>query len=361
MKVIQHMTDAVDAYDPCNYNAQMRFKEMGGDTFETRNFSISYKSNTANPLYGYDWEITEERHSGYEFTHMVLPNAIYVIYEGTKIIGKGNLPQKIDLASFTEYIRSSFVLREVISPFVSVSPVEIGLMDSGKYYYLTRQMNEMATRRLSVTKDTYLPIQSINTIRDIDFNFAQITEINFFHDEHKRGLPDTAFSPDHYVTLGYTLKLNEDAESSKETEMNTISPESREFLLNYRFVTETGDTTSLRSSKAGYILLDFWYASCMPCLQALPMINQLAEDYADEGMAAMGINCSDKGIRANVATKLRAKNITIPLLFGSRDLIQSLKITSFPSYILITPDRHVVFIEGYIDDVKKVLNLIFEK
>ena len=41
-RVIQQMTNALTVYDPCHYKAQMRFKKMGGDTFEIRNFSISY-------------------------------------------------------------------------------------------------------------------------------------------------------------------------------------------------------------------------------------------------------------------------------------------------------------------------------
>ena len=206
-----------------------------------------------------------------------------------------------------------------------------------------------------------MPVQFVSTMMDEEFDFAQISEINYYYDEHFSQLPDTTFSIDHYISLGYSIHYNEETESTKQIEINKISPESREFLLNYPFVTEKGDTTTISSYKAGYIVLDFWYSSCVPCLKALPEINQLAEDHADDGLVVLGINCFDKGIRTNLATKLRAKNITIPLLFGSRDLLESLRINSFPSYIIITQDRKAEFIQGYTEDMKKSIEQIFEK
>jgi thiol-disulfide isomerase/thioredoxin len=126
-------------------------------------------------------------------------------------------------------------------------------------------------------------------------------------------------------------------------------------------VTETGDTVSIAYYNTGYILLDFWYSSCEPCLKALPEINQMAKDYSEEGLTVMGINCIDKAISASLAAKLRAKNITIPLLFGGRDLLQSLKMNAFPTYILITPDRKVEVLWGSVEEVKSVVEAIFEK
>ena len=87
----------------------------------------------------------------------------------------------------------------------------------------------------------------------------------------------------------------------------------------------------------------------------------MAKEYADEGLTVMGINCIDKGISASLAAKLRAKNITIPLLFGGRDLLQSLKMNTFPTYVLITPDRRVEIIWGSVEDLKSVVGDLFGK
>jgi hypothetical protein len=115
------------------------------------------------------------------------------------------------------------------------------------------------------------------------------------------------------------------------------------------------------ASSTPYILLDFWYASCYACLQAMPFVNQLYNHYADQGLEVIGINCFDKGISSNLTSRMRERNITMPLLFGSRDLVESLEMSDFPSYILVTPDRKVEYIQGYVDELKKVLESIFDK
>ena len=360
-KVIQQMTDSLAAHSAYHYKAQMRFKEMGGDTFETRNFNISYKSDMSNPLYGYNWEISEKVDSGYAYIWMILPENLYVIFEGNKGIGYQSLPKTIDLGSYLEFLRSSFILEEVVSPFVNVLPDAIMIRDSADNYYLTQQMSELATRQLVLSKKSYLPIRSTITIGESDFQLVQIEEYNFSYDNQIWTLPDTAFSPEHYLSLGYTIHGNDETETPEEEEVKTLSLGNIDFLLHYPLVTETGDTISIAYYKAGYILLDFWYASCEPCLRALPEINQLAKDYADAGLTVMGINCIDKGISASLAAKLRAKNITIPLLFGSRGLLQSLKMNVFPTYVLITPDRRVEILRGGVEEVKSVLETVFEK
>ncbi|HZV68553.1 MAG TPA: hypothetical protein VFG10_03385 [Saprospiraceae bacterium] len=160
-QVIQHMTDAVETYDSFQYSTQMRFKESGGDTFTIRNFIINYKSNSANGLYGYDWKISEEVDSGYTFAIMALPEALFGIFSGNKGIGYQHLPKTLDLSSYTEYLRGYLFLSEVITTFNVVSPGDIMLRDSGEYYYLTRQMNKLATRRLTIRKDSLICLFSL--------------------------------------------------------------------------------------------------------------------------------------------------------------------------------------------------------
>ncbi|HXR81569.1 MAG TPA: hypothetical protein VN763_11650, partial [Saprospiraceae bacterium] len=147
-QVIQQISDSLAAHSAYHYKAQMRFKEMGGDTFETRNFSISYKTDAANPLYGYNWEISEEVDSGYLYTWMVLTENVYVIFEGNKGIGYQSLPKTIDLDNYFEFLRRDFVLEEVFSSFFNAPLGDIMIRDSANHYYLTRQMNDLASRQL---------------------------------------------------------------------------------------------------------------------------------------------------------------------------------------------------------------------
>jgi len=46
-----------------------------------------------------------------------------------------------------------------------------------------------------------------------------------------------------------------------------------------------------------FIVLDFWYASCYPCIKSIPAINKIYMDYKDRGVAVYGINPGDDAIK----------------------------------------------------------------
>ncbi len=292
---------------------------------------------------------------------MALPDAWYVIFDGNKTMGRQDLPEKLQPGAYSEYLRGSFILHEVLSPFTDITPGDMTVLDSGNYFYLTLPGTDPDSRQLKVDKDSYLPVQAVTTYKDKELDLAQIQEVSFYYDVPVDILPDPAFTPDHYLSLGYTLTNHKEGDTAGLEEADTLSSAQTELLLHYPFITAEGDTIALANYTAGYIVLDFWYSSCEPCLKALPVINQLAEDYATADLRVIGINGFNMHIRASLTSKLRAKNITIPLLYGSQDLIQTLGIRAFPTYILITPDRQVQIIPGSAHDVRKIVQKIFDR
>src|SRR5690606_26165661 len=143
-------------------------------------------------------------------------------------------------------------------------------------------------------------------------------EVYFNFNEDFNALPATAFSIERYLTAGYEHIVHAPDTSAKSVQISddySITLENQDLLLNYPFILPEGDTTIIKTKSGKYILLDFWYASCRPCLQALPKLNSLAEQYAENGLVVLGINCFDKGIKENLALKMRDKGIHIPLLF----------------------------------------------
>ena len=359
--VLQELEGIQRALDPTHYQAEMRFKEFGGDTFEVRNFSINYRSNPNNPLYGYDYEIAEMRQSGDTFIIMALNKSFYRIITGKKMIIEDELPDDINLGSYFEYIRTSFIIRDGFEPFLNASSDEVSVADSNGNYYLQRRMNELAVRHLVIDKETRLPVMWSGVIQSPDFDLTQTTEIHLHFGKKTNTLPVTAFSLDEYLAKGYEFIVSVRDSPDKPPVERTLSPDQQNMILNFPFLLPDGDTVVIRNSPADYILLDFWYASCLPCLMAMPEVNALAKEYADAGLQVFGINCFDMGIKENLSVKMKDKNIQIPLLFGARDLIRSLGISSFPTYCLITPDREIEYINDGVEGVRHTMESIFDR
>lgn len=358
--VLQELEDILKRIDPGDYRVQQMFKEFGGDTFEVRHFIIKYRSNTNNPLYGYDYEIAELLNQD-TFITMTQNKSLYVIFTENKIISESELPDHIDLGSYFENIRSSFIINDVFQPFLNGPSSQISVIDSNNNYYLNRRMNDLAVRHLVINKQTRLPSMWSSIIKSQDFDLAQTLEVHFEFSQKMNSLPADAISIAKYLAAGYEFIVSAPDTSAKLPIDHTISFDKQNVLLNYPFFLPEDDTVRIRNSTAEYILLDFWYASCLPCLKALPELNNLAEQYVESGLVVLGINCFDKGIKEKLALKMRDKGIYIPLLFGSKELINMLGITRFPTYYLIHPDRKFELVYGGIEGVKQTIERIFKR
>ena len=352
--VMQKVIHVVDNIKSCHYTAQMRTQDMGSDTFDTRDFVINLRRNEDNLLYGYDWEIGE-RKNGYSFTFMIVPGYSYRMHSGARFISRINMLSRFEPGEYFWTMHDYFILDEVIKEFRIAADDHATITETEDAFQLTRQMNKWAKLDLFVDNKSFLPVRSVSTITDGDLDLKQIIAIDFNFPDIYNQLPDSAFLPGYCMSKGYELKTFEAATTESEEAEFTLDEIKEALLLSYPFITGVGDTIHLIDVQNKYVLLDFWFASCLPCLQAMPHVNQLSERYRVNGLQVFGVNCFDSDIRSSLTAKLKAKGITMPFLFGERELVNSLGMKAFPTYIFITPDKDFRIISGSADDIQALL------
>jgi len=106
-----------------------------------------------------------------------------------------------------------------------------------------------------------------------------------------------------------------------------------------------GRPVSLSHFQGKVVVLDFWASWCAPCIQELPVFQELHNQYRDKGFEVLGINLSDEN--PNVAGFLRDKKISYTNLIGN-DRVQDLygPITGFPTTLII--DRQGTIREHFV-------------
>lgn len=354
--VLQGVEKAMSTNIKLNYRAEMLFKSFGEDSFDIRKFLIAYKVNPNNKLYGYDFEISEMRNVKGILTLLVLDSMMYVIVENKKEILSKYLPKQIEMGSYLETLRQYFIFTEYLFPFINSSPNDIAFKDSTDAYILEINTSGVSTRRVYLNKNTFLPQQYVSKINNYELGLTQTQIVNFSFDSLYNDVPLNKLSPNYYLTSGYNYIEAEQDTSVEETEPKTISRQNLDMLLNYPFQYLGTDTIKLKDFKEKYILLDFWFASCLPCLTALPELNELSSQYYNSDLKVVGINCFDMNNSKALSAKLRSRNITIPILYGKQDILNALDLKNFPSYYLLSKEGTGQFIYGDIRDVKKTIN-----
>ena len=92
---------------------------------------------------------------------------------------------------------------------------------------------------------------------------------------------------------------------------------------------------------AKYILVDFWYSSCSPCIAEVPKLNELHSFLKDnEKIIFISINSDFSTIRKDstyVTTTSKNFNIKFPVVFDNKqsDLTKQFNVSGFPSKFII--------------------------
>ena len=105
--------------------------------------------------------------------------------------------------------------------------------------------------------------------------------------------------------------------------------------------------------KGGYLLLDFWASWCAPCIEEMPAVRRLYDEYSAHGLRVIGISSDEdveawkKGIEqhglARYPQVLSREPLAEELFFAEEtDIATRYEVTSIPCFILLNDECEVV-------------------
>ncbi len=120
-----------------------------------------------------------------------------------------------------------------------------------------------------------------------------------------------------------------------------------------------GSIISLKESKGKVVLLEFWATWCSPCVDAIPFLNSLYDNYRDKGLTVLAINLDgDNGV-GRVKDFAKEYDIKYPILF-SDDLTGKLYgVSNIPVTFII--DREHKVAGKYYGASPRIKSVISEK
>lgn len=106
------------------------------------------------------------------------------------------------------------------------------------------------------------------------------------------------------------------------------------------------DAASLSDLRGRFVLLDFWFIGCGPCIEEITTLKLIHDTFPPDKFAIIGMHTNSQKPQA-VAAYLGEKGIEYPVVVDDArgaivESYAALGLTSFPSYILIDPNGKIV-------------------
>ena len=134
-------------------------------------------------------------------------------------------------------------------------------------------------------------------------------------------------------------------EDYKKTDRNKIvepNPKANSVDLSKRFSTPlleiNGDSLRLNDFKGKYILLDFWFTNCPPCMRGIPKVNAIYEKFKDRNLVVLGINPIDKKIQ-EIKDVVHKRDMKYTACKAPSGYEKYFNVPYYPTYILLSPDQ----------------------
>lgn len=121
-----------------------------------------------------------------------------------------------------------------------------------------------------------------------------------------------------------------------------------------------GKKVKITDLKGKVIVLDFWYRGCFPCLKATPDLMKLQEEFKND-LVIIGINDRDNKEDVTDYYSYKKNTFYVSTYKTSNHISNSLKITAFPTFIIIDQKGDLVKTEVGFDKSsirKTIKNLI---
>ena len=89
------------------------------------------------------------------------------------------------------------------------------------------------------------------------------------------------------------------------------------------------------------VVLDFWATWCGYCKRAMPALQALHNEFADKGVAILGVNCRDAPTVDPVAF-MRGRGYSYPVLLGGNSISVAYQLRGIPAFYVISPDGRLM-------------------
>lgn len=125
-------------------------------------------------------------------------------------------------------------------------------------------------------------------------------------------------------------------------------------LPGLNFTDINGNIYNTASTKGKIVVLKFWFISCAPCVEEMPALNEIVQEYKNRDDIIFLSLAMDS--REQLIAFLTKRPFNYPVVADQRNyMLKELKIANYPAHLIINKEGLVTHVFGKYEDMSKAL------
>lgn len=122
----------------------------------------------------------------------------------------------------------------------------------------------------------------------------------------------------------------------------------------------SGIEYSLHDLEGKWVLIDFFFKSCYPCIKAFPVLHDLQENYASNGLIVIGMDTQDQN-DDQFQEFLSKHQVNYPIILEAAKTVGDYRVTAYPTIYLIDKSGYISYAgSGFSKDMGQELEQLLK-
>jgi len=96
-----------------------------------------------------------------------------------------------------------------------------------------------------------------------------------------------------------------------------------------------GKNFTSENTKGKYVLFNFWFTSCGPCIEEMPELNELVEEFSDKDVVFVAPTWNET---PRVEKFLNRFQFEYEIVADVKDFCVEMNVRSYPTHFIVNPD-----------------------
>ncbi|NGX85412.1 TlpA disulfide reductase family protein [Aequorivita sp. KMM 9714] len=127
---------------------------------------------------------------------------------------------------------------------------------------------------------------------------------------------------------------------------------------------QLNDSISLKDYRNKYVLVDFWYKDCFPCIKAIASLNKLRTEYSKNDLTILGLNPYDNKEKDKEKLKefIEINEMNYPTILVDNEVTKAYNVRAYPTFYIIDDNGKIVYSKvGHSEKNEKEIDSLLSK